>query len=264
MLPYKSLRCPVCGKKLHRSLNTLVCPKRHCHNIAKEGYANLLVKQYKGIYEDKELFAARRQMYKLGFFDPVVDQITSLLRQYAAPDSLVVEAGCGEGSLLHLVRQELPDYRYIGVDISKAAVKMAAKQDGEILWCVGDLAELPVLNGKTGVVIDMLTPANYAAFSRIMAPGGIIIKIVPNTDYLKEIRDALSLPRTEKGDAGDYFGKHFSVAEQIPIRSVFPCGDEAQPYLAKMSPLTANASSLPAPIGELTLDVTVLVGLEES
>ena len=37
--------CPVCRQTLHRESNSLFCEKRHCYDISRRGYVNLLMSQ---------------------------------------------------------------------------------------------------------------------------------------------------------------------------------------------------------------------------
>src|SRR5699024_12744474 len=69
----------------------------------------------------------------------------------------------------------------------KEGVKKAAKSYKNINWLVADLADIPVMNGNVDFLINVLSPSNYDEFKRVLDKEGKLIKIIRNSDYLKEI-----------------------------------------------------------------------------
>jgi len=55
---------------------------------------------------------------------------------------------------------------------------------------VGDLRRLPFADGTFSAVLDVMTPANYDEFRRVLSPDGMLVKVYPGQDYLREIRAA--------------------------------------------------------------------------
>src|SRR5699024_12450977 len=78
---------------------------------------------------------------------------------------------------------------FLGIDIAKEGVKKAAKSYKNINWLVADLADIPVMNGNVDFLINVLSPSNYDEFKRVLDKEGKLIKIIHNSDYLKEIRN---------------------------------------------------------------------------
>src|SRR5699024_11433583 len=56
------------------------------------------------------------------------------------------------------------------------------------LWLVGDLANTPIGDGSCQVILNIFSPANYMEFKRVLAPNGLVEKVVPRANYLKELR----------------------------------------------------------------------------
>ena len=54
-----------------------------------------------------------------------------------------------------------------------------------------------ISGNKIGFDIDVLfnifTPANYQSFYRILKKDGIMVKVIPGAEYLKEFRDAAGI-----------------------------------------------------------------------
>ena len=88
----------------------LVCTKNHSFDLSKNGYVNLAPQAHVTKY-DKSLFEARKIVIDGGFFNPLLDYITeSLASHFKGNEELaLLDAGCGEGSHLSEILQQLPD-----------------------------------------------------------------------------------------------------------------------------------------------------------
>ena len=53
------------------------------------------------------------------------------------------------------------------------------------------LSNLTFENGKFDIIIDILSPSNYSEFTRVLNKGGVVIKVIPDEHYLKEIRSKI-------------------------------------------------------------------------
>lgn len=248
--------CPICHAPLARDGSSLRCEKRHTFDVARQGYVNLLTRRPDTLYEDKALFQARRAVYEAGFFDPVADA----LRGFARPGTLL-DAGCGEGGMLH--RLSAPERARVGLDIAKPAIQMAAAAYKDAAWCVGDLCNLPLADASVHTLVNMLTPANYAEFTRVLAPGGVLLKVVPGAGHLREIRQATgqaAYARTLDETLSAFSGA-FTLAGQRRIAYTVPCDEAMARQVFTMTPLTAHVpppASLPE---EISVDVTLLIGV---
>src|SRR5699024_11433756 len=79
--------------------------------------------------------------------------------------------------------------KFLEIENAKEGLKKAAKSYKNINWFVADLADIPVMNGNVDFLINVLSPSNYDEFKRVLDKEGKLIKIIPNSDYLKEIRN---------------------------------------------------------------------------
>ena len=172
------LRCPICSGSFHQEGKSLLCDKRHCYDVAKQGHVNFAPNAKPSFYK-KELFESRAKAFEAGVFAPVVAAVGEALEKYVrAERPVVADAGCGEGYYLRSVCPERDMIR-IGFDLSKEAVLLAAKGDRRSTYFVGDLANIPLADGCCDAVLDVFTPANYAQFGRILKKDGVLIKLAP-------------------------------------------------------------------------------------
>src|SRR5699024_9463192 len=127
------------------------------------GYVNLLLKPAKTKY-DEELFISRNIVCESGFFDPMLDEVGSIIKERLSDLDLeeikILDAGCGEGSHLGYIINNLQenttiDLQGIGIDISKDGILEASRNYFDIIWCVADLANLPFLSKQFDVILNI-------------------------------------------------------------------------------------------------------------
>lgn len=268
MIQTDYLKCPICSSLFTFGSNnkSLACGSGHNFDMAKQGYVNFCGGSMGKLYENKELFRARRNIYEAGFFKGVEEAVREGLKElFPEGGGTVVEAGCGEGSLLSFLQRENPQNRYIGLDISKSAVKMAAQQNGQVSWLVADICKMPLKDSSADCIIDMLTPANYGEFHRILKPGGYIIKIIPNDGYLTELRQKLGKKAYEDKEVDKFFSRHFKLISQKQVRYSFICGPLVQEDIYVMTPMSGKMDGVAGreKVDSVTMDLSILTGRKE-
>lgn len=191
------LSCSVrgCGAPLAPSAHGLVCPRGHAFDRARSGYVNLLQphdRRSLAAGDSKDAVAARRRLYALGAFEPLLAGLDELVQALALPPGArVLDVGAGEGSVLaRLARKRELDAA--GLDLSAFAAEAAARAHPGITWIVanGD-RRLPVCDGALDLVLSVTARRAPAEFARVLAPGGRALVVVPGDDDLVELRAAL-------------------------------------------------------------------------
>ena len=235
------LRCPRCQTAFELNGVSLICQNRHCYDLSKRGYVNLAPSHDQAAEKyDAELFDSRRLVFERGFYQPIAEAIASWLT--AAPLT-VLDAGCGEGYYARLLAERFPQAQFLGLDISRDAITAAAREPGRANWLVADLKHLPVADASADVLLDVLTPADYAEFGRVLKADGWLIKVVPGADYLCEVRKAVA-PWLRSGDTYDntrvidHLKEHAEITEEREARITRPLSaDESRAFL-RMTPMT--------------------------
>lgn len=276
-------KCPVCGLPLflveHRSM---VCRQRHTFDFSKQGYIHFLTKPAKVIY-DQALFTARREMIAAqGLYAPMTALIRELLvthllqpnppgsadpLDFSASPLRILDAGAGEGSHLAQITADLPAQGF-GLDIAKAGIAMAAAQYEGPIWMVGDLAQAPFADHSFGAIINLLSPASYGEFARLLKDDGIVIKVVPGDDYLIELRELLMPDREQAYSPARTiarFCEQLRLVKAIPLRYTRTLDSNAVSGLLHMTPLAWHRASTAftwedLPRMAITVELLVLVG----
>ncbi|MBE8771282.1 putative RNA methyltransferase, partial [Klebsiella quasipneumoniae] len=166
-----SYSCPLCHAPLSRSDNHYSCPQRHQFDLAKEGYVNLLPVQFKRSRDpgdSAEMMQARRAFLDAGHYQPLRDAIAERLR-HAAPQALL-DIGCGEGYYTHAFAAIAS--RSWGLDVSKPAIRAAAKRYPQVNFCVASSQRLPFSDNSFDAVVRIYAPCNAGELARVVWPGG--------------------------------------------------------------------------------------------
>ena len=234
----QALRCPVCGGDMARNGNDFACAQRHRVNVNRKGCLNFLSAPADSCY-DAELFAARRRVFAAGCYDAVARAVEELLPE--GPQRLL-DAGCGDGWYLNALLERHHDWTGAGVDISRDAILAATDQPCTALWCVGDLRRLPFCDGAFTAVLDVLTPASYGEFRRVLEDGGMLIKVYPGREYLQEIRAARGLPLYEEGQVDAYLREKAEVTGERHVLTACPVTPEIWRDFVWMTPLNQDLS----------------------
>lgn len=201
-----SWRCPVCGEALRLNERSFSCENRHSFDKAKEGYVNLLLANKKNSSDpgdNKAMLASRRAFLERDFYKPLSMRLGELIQQYCIEGDeghqhalSVLDAGCGEGYYLAQLAQQLrADTHFFGTDISRAAMRMAAKRYGKaypaMQFAVASSYDLPLPDAAVDVVVRVFAPASDAEILRVLKPGGICLWAHPGAQHLFALRQLI-------------------------------------------------------------------------
>lgn len=238
------LTCPICDAPLQHHDMVLQCSRSHTFDIAREGYVNLLRKKLLG--DTREMLQARRSFLERGFYQPLSDTLNTLVSSYVseiASSVNILDAGCGEGYYLGRLQQSLPQqeqYCFLGLDIAKDGIRMAAKRYRAACFIVGNIKErLVIVDQIIHVLLNIFAPRNPVEFARVMVPGGRLIVVIPGPRHLAQLRATLPLLQIEENKEQhviEQFEKDFSLLETVPVSYELDLQGEEIQQLVMMTP----------------------------
>ena len=190
--------CPLCGAPLERGERAYRCPGGHSYDIAREGYTYLLPvnrKHSRSPGDDAGMARARRDFLSKGYYQPLLNTISSLCVAHTGPRPVVLDAGCGEGWYTDGVSRALREAgkvpRTAGVDISKFILRSAARRDAAAEFAVASSYRLPLADESVDLLLDCFSPLAIDEFRRVLRPGGTFLYVVPAADHLWELKQVL-------------------------------------------------------------------------
>ncbi len=260
--------CPICQEKLTLVESSLKCCNRHSFDLAKFGYVNLAPQIKQSANYDKENFQNRQQILEAGFYQAILDVLSDLLSN-SKNAKTILDIGCGEGFYSRKLQEIHSDKTFYAFDISKDSVQIAAKSEPNwaVNWFVGDLARLPIKDASMDILLDIFSPANYGEFRRVLSKDGILIKVIPTENHLKEIRQKVQDQLTKKDysnqDIKEHFQGHFTIlSNQTASLTKTITADQLQSLLS-MTPLLFHIDQTKidwSDLTEITIEAEILVG----
>lgn len=259
--------CPKCGANFVLEGVQLQCGNRHCYDLSGKGYVNLAPghDQNKEKY-DAELFESRSRIFAGGFYDHVWSGIEPVIRSFVGDKFFTAaDVGCGEGYYTRKLTEAFSNSRCYGIDLSRDGIQRAAVYR-KACWLVGDLKHLPLKDCSTDVVLDVLTPADYESFRRILKLDGILIKVIPGNQYLKEIRESVKERlRNESFDNSrvvDHLAGHGRILERNTVSRTFELHEDQGADFLRMTPMTFGMSTEELKqyrLNQITVEMEILV-----
>ena len=260
--------CPICQENLTLIKTSLKCSNRHSFDLAKFGYVNLAPQIKQSANYDKENFQNRQEILEAGFYQAILEVISDLLATKPSAKA-VLDIGCGEGFYSRKLQESHSDKTFYAFDISKDSVQIAAKSEPNwaVNWFVGDLARLPIKDASMDILLDIFSPANYGEFRRVLSKDGILIKVIPTENHLKEIRQMVQDQLTKKDysnqDIKEHFQEHFSIQSSQIASLTKPISAEQRQALLAMTPLLFHVDHTKidwSQLTEITIEAEILVG----
>jgi 23S rRNA (guanine745-N1)-methyltransferase len=196
----KSIICPYCQNPILATSNkSYACELNHNFDVSKEGYLNLLpVNQKKSLSpgDNEMMISARRNFLELGFYNPLIDQLKNTIQKeltFKDNHFVALDAGCGEGYYSEKVMNNIPgiNSQILGTDISKYAVKNAAKKYKDNFYFVSSIFNLPIATESIDLILSIFSPIQPKEFRRVLAPDGSVIIVSPGKNHLKELAELI-------------------------------------------------------------------------
>ena len=257
------LICPVCREALtsddHKHWR---CDNNHSFDRARQGYLNLLLahkKRSKAPGDDADMVAARQRLLDSGLYQPISELLNqAVINSLTANQSLqLCDIGCGEGyyseRLAHSLASQGHQNHLYGVDISKDAVRAAAKRSKQQSWpgkqnewLVASGADLPFKPMSLDAITCLFTRLMPESYARVLKPQAQVFTLNTGLGHLREMREIL-YPEVKDScfNPCGVMEKHgfFCVSEQPLSYTIELCGQQQIHDLLLMTPHVWKASA---------------------
>jgi 23S rRNA (guanine745-N1)-methyltransferase len=256
------LRCPLCAGDLSTEERALRCTSGHTFDVARQGYAGLLTGNAStGTADTAAMVAARAGFLDGGHFAPLAELVAGQAAARAPGAGCVLDAGAGTGYHLGAVLDRLPGHEGVALDISKHALRRAARAHpriGALTWDVW--RPLPVRTDAVAVLLNVFAPRNAPEFHRVLRPDGILIVVTPAAHHLAELVGPLHLLTVDPRKAervADTLGERFTPSGTRSLELPMRLAHKEVATLVAMGPsawhtdreaLEARIAAIPEPV----------------
>ena len=182
--------CPICRGSLTTAADkTKKCPKGHSFDRARAGYYNLLPPRGGGCHGDnREMTEARRAFLSGGYYAPLATRVAEIVRDLTPALGTVLDAGAGEGYYTAMCESALfdrdGDSSFLAFDISKDAMRYAAKAAPRVSFAVASSYDMPLADGSVDTVVNLFSPLAPDEVRRVLRTGGHFVFVFPDAEHL--------------------------------------------------------------------------------
>lgn len=174
------LICPKCQEPLIINAKSAACKNHHLYDRAKEGYFNLLLRNSIHHGDNQRMVMARSDFLAKGYYQFLLDAIT----QSIPPVDSLCDIGCGQGYYTSQFK-----VGGFGLDISKEAIKIAAKYDKQHQYVIASGHQTPLADKSVDLVFCAFSPKFLDEFVRIGKRYVLLVDVA--SDHLLELRHLL-------------------------------------------------------------------------
>ncbi|MFC4058545.1 putative RNA methyltransferase [Planomonospora corallina] len=266
------LVCPVCADRLEFGERALRCPAGHTFDVARQGYVSLLTgSRVPGTADSPQMVAAREAFLGAGHFDPLAEAVAEAVSAAChAARAVVADAGAGTGHYLARALDRLPGAAGIALDVSKHAVRRAARAHPRLGAVVADVwRPLPVASGAVDVLVNVFAPRNGPEFARILRDGGTLVVVTPTARHLRPLVERLgllSVDESKERRTAESLGGHFTETGRATHEFPMALGRAAVEAVVGMGPSAwhVDSGAMAAKIAELPETSEVLASFRIS
>ena len=191
------LACPHCEASFELHAATFRCANGHAFDIARQGYVNLTQPtSHVHTGDTADMVAARADFLANGHFDALTVALAGHARNLMTDTApgWVMDLGAGTGHYLSAVLQALPGCSGLALDLSKYAIRRAARAQPRMGAVVCDVWQrLPVRSGTAALALSVFAPRNTSEIHRILGQDGRLLLAAPTGEHLRELVEPLGL-----------------------------------------------------------------------
>lgn len=242
-------QCPLCHQPLTLNQRSYQCGNHHQFDQAKEGYVNLMPVQHKRSKDpgdNKEMMQARRRFLEGSHYNSMRSAVSELSRRYLVnTNHQLLDIGCGEGyytqHIANALLEQNPQAKTYGLDISKTAIRFAAKRYPQVDFVVASSHRLPFADQSLNAIVRIYAPCKAQELQRVLDENGVIITVTPAARHLYQLK-ALIYPQVQLHTETAEVIDGFELKHQEPLHYTMTLSGAEAFDLLQMTPFAWRAS----------------------
>ena len=135
------------------------------------------------------MIKSRQRFLNGGYYQPLADAIiTAVSNCPLGFDQKLLDIGCGEGYYLQQLRNAAKisnaNLELLGLDISKAGVRLAAKRKLDAQLVVDSAYKVPLFDNSIDTALSVFSPICPDEAARILRTDGVLVMVGPGEEHL--------------------------------------------------------------------------------
>ncbi len=187
--------CPICKQELTLIGGSYLCPKKHCFDLSRKGFLNLLLSQKSHHGDNHLMVSARRSFLEQGYYLPLLDVLKKQLLDYSHSGCTILDCGCGEcwytAGLYEYLKENGIKSDFFGIDVSKEAISAGASRCRELKLAVATVYDVPLPDNSCDIIVSLFAPFAPLEYRRLLRKNGIFITAFPMQEHLWELKKAV-------------------------------------------------------------------------
>ena len=188
--------------------------------------------------DNKQMVRARKEFLSKGYYQPVSDLLNHQVLEHCKKGTAlqILDAGCGEGSYDRVVYDAFAAQGrpcvLAGFDLSKDAIRLAAKLLPEAAFAVGGSFSAPVRDGWADVLLNIFSPFAGQEFCRVLRSGGVLLYAVPTARHLYGLKEVLYDEPYENAEQQTEYSGFTLIGERTVTDTITVEGDQIRNLFA--------------------------------
>ncbi len=159
--------------------------------------------------DNGEMMQARRLFLESNHYQPLRDTLVNELKAHLTVPEAILDIGCGEGYYTQGLTQIASDDNALdvfGLDISKVAIRYAAKRYPQCHFSVASSHRLPFADDSLDAIVKIYAPCKPEELLRVLKADGLLVTVTPAARHLYQLRERIY----------DTVRLHDTAAETLP------------------------------------------------
>ena len=232
--------CPICKNTLTRENNSYCCDNKHCFDVSRKGFVNLLRSQKSSHGDDKLMVNARKAFLNKGYYIPLLNVLNNQILSVATPNCTILDCGCGEcwytSNIYNHLAENNINPEIFGIDVSKEAISSGASRNKSLKLAVATVFDIPLADRSCDIVISLFAPFSREEYLRLLKSNGYFITAFPMENHLWELKKAV-YEKPYKNEVSDMKIDGFELVKEETVHEVIElCTSDDIKSLFSMTP----------------------------
>ncbi|MBT3672368.1 MAG: methyltransferase domain-containing protein [Porticoccaceae bacterium] len=172
------------------------------------------------------MIKSRQRFLNGGYYQPLADAITTAVNNCPLGfGQNLLDIGCGEGYYLEQLRNAAKSsnasLKLLGLDISKAAVRLAAKRKLDAQLVVDSAYKIPLFDNSIDTALSVFSPICPEETARILSTDGFLLMVGPGEEHLTGLTAHIYEQHQPHSGNFKVLDEHpvFDLKEQIDVKT---------------------------------------------